>query len=105
MATVHRLTQRWSTPDEVDRRLQASRWEPLETSGPEPVDFGTPYKRPAVDDNDDIYRKKEAFEMNSENFTELQRLDRLTTEGSGRPSTETRPEKEEEEAMQRSTNT
>ncbi|CAH2235184.1 jg16172 [Pararge aegeria aegeria] len=35
VATSHRQTQCWSTPNQVDRRHQASRWEPLDTRGPE----------------------------------------------------------------------
>ncbi|CAH2240129.1 jg6383 [Pararge aegeria aegeria] len=46
-------TQCWSAPNEVDRRHQASRWEPLETSGPRPwiLELCTKDLCPAVDFN------------------------------------------------------
>ncbi|CAH2269984.1 jg9726 [Pararge aegeria aegeria] len=51
MATPYRLMQLWSTPNEVDRRHQASRWEPLATSGPGWWNLELPTKDlcPAVD--------------------------------------------------------
>ncbi|CAH2207706.1 jg6814 [Pararge aegeria aegeria] len=37
--TPHRETQRWTTPNQVDRRHQASHGEPLDTKRPRIVEF------------------------------------------------------------------
>ncbi|CAH2265724.1 jg4973 [Pararge aegeria aegeria] len=40
MPTPHWQTQRWSAPNEVDRRHSTSRWKPLETSSAVPWVLG-----------------------------------------------------------------
>ncbi|CAH2241601.1 jg3935 [Pararge aegeria aegeria] len=47
------IPQRWSTPNQMDKRHQTSRGEPLDTSGPESWSLELPTKDlcPAVDVN------------------------------------------------------